>query len=113
LKNLSPANTVPREVAKARGKLGGIKSGQVKREKKLLSAMYADMLAKGFGVEGNKLSLDQVVTSVLLRADSASVSMLKEIRESTEGSKLQIDGEVSTPVKFVFVDAPDADTPEA
>jgi hypothetical protein len=104
VENLRPAKTT--EVAKARGKLGGIRSGEAKREKKLLSTMYADMLAKGFEVEGERLSLDQVVTAVLARSDSASVSMLKEIREATEGSKVTVDGELGTPVKFVFVDPP-------
>jgi len=104
VENLRPAKT--KEVAQARGKLGGIKSAAVKKERKLLSTMYADMLAKGFEVEGERLSLDQVVTAVLARADSASVSMLKEIREATEGSKVKVEGELGTPVKFVFVDPP-------
>lgn len=94
------------EEARKFGKIGGKKSVEVRREKKLLSTMYADLLAKGFEVEGEKLSLDQVVTSVLMRADSASVSMLKEIREATEGSKVTVDGDLGTPVKFVFVDPP-------
>jgi len=111
----NPEKLVPLTTQKAReiGAIGGKKSGEAKRERKLLSTMYAEMLAKGFEVEGEKLSLDQVVTAVLSRADSASVSMLKEIREATEGSRVTVDGEVSTPVKFVFVDPPDADTTEA
>jgi len=104
VENLRPVKN--KAEAQARGKQGGLKSVQVKKERKLLSTMYANMLAKGFEVEGEKLSLDQVVTSVLMRADSASVSMLKEIREATEGSKVTVDGDLGTPVKFVFVDPP-------
>jgi hypothetical protein len=104
----NPQNLVPLSTDRARkiGAIGGKKTGEVKRERKLLSTMYAEMLAKGFEIEGERLSLDQVVTAVLFRSDSASVSMLKEIREATEGSKVKVEGELGTPVKFVFVDPP-------
>lgn len=110
VENLRPAKT--REVAQARGKLGGIKSACVKKERKLLSAMYADLLAKGFEVEGEKLSLDEVASAILSRRDAASVSMLKEIREATEGSKVTLDGELKTAAAFVFVEPPKKDVQE-
>lgn len=89
----SPENLVPLTTEKARkiGAEGGKRSGEAKRERKLLSAMYADMLAKGFEVDGEKLSLAQVVTAILMRSDSASVSMLKEIREATEDKRTKQD----------------------
>lgn len=93
------------EEARRFGSMGGKKSGEVRREKKLLSAMYADILAKGFAIDGERLSLDDVVSAIVSRNDSASVSMLKEIREATEGSKLDVNNTI-TPVKFELVDPP-------
>ena len=90
--------------------MAGKKSGVVRKERKLLSTMYADLLAKGFEIEGERLSLGEVASAILSRKDAASVSMLKEIREATEGSKTKVVGEDGGPVeisiiKRVIVDA--------
>lgn len=98
IENLSPTNTVSKEVARARGSKGGKKSVEVRRQKKLMSAIYAKFLAdkhkvkidgKDQEVAGDEL-VNQVVKKVLARGDSASVSLMKEIREATEGSKIAI-----------------------
>jgi hypothetical protein len=101
-------NLVPLSTEKAReiGAIGGKKSGESKREKKRLSQMYADMLAEEFEVEidGVKTKLEgkaflrHVASKILERTDSASVSMLKEIREATEGSKMALTGEDGGPI---------------
>jgi hypothetical protein len=85
-----PENLVPLTTEKAReiGAAGGKKSVEVRREKKMLSQMYAELLAKGFEVEGERLTLDEVASAIIARRDSASVSMLKEIREATEGNRI-------------------------
>lgn len=103
----NPQNLVPLTTEKARkiGAIGGKRSGEVKREKKLLSSMYAEILAKGFEVDGQRLSLDEVVSTIISQNNSASVSMLKEIREATEGSKLDVNNTI-TPVQFELVDPP-------
>lgn len=95
--NLKPIQSV--NEAREKGRAGGIKSGQVRREKKLLSQIYADMLMKKHKVgkeeiEGEVL-LEKVALKVLGRGDSASVSMLREIREATEGQKLKVDSDVN------------------
>ena len=91
-------NLKPKTSAKARGKLGGIKSGIVKREKKLMSQIYAEFLAKEHevvGRDGQKKTLSghallsSVMSKVLSRGDSSAVSMMREIREGTEGSKVK------------------------
>jgi len=91
-------NLKPKTSAKARGKLGGIKSGKVKREKKLMSQIYAEFLAKEHNImtsDGKKkpVSGSEMVSSVmrkvLSRGDSASVSLMREVREGTEGSKIK------------------------
>jgi hypothetical protein len=102
-KNLKPIKTLSNDEAKKRGSAGGKKSGEVRREKKLLSVMYADLLAKGFEVDGERLSLDQVASAIMARRDSASVSMLKEIREATEGSKTKLVGEDGGPVEISVI----------
>ena len=103
VQNLKPIKTLSNEEAKKRGSVGGKRSVQVKRERKLLSAMYADLLAKGFEVEGERLSLDEVASAIMARRDSASVSMLKEIREATEGSKTKVTGEDGGPVEISLI----------
>lgn len=93
--NLKPIKTLTSEEAKRRGSVGGKKSVQARKEKKLISQIYADMIMKKHKI-GNEeidgeLLLEKVALKVLARGDSASVSMIKEIREATEGSKLNID----------------------
>jgi hypothetical protein len=83
---------------------GGIRSGQVRREKKLLSTIYGEFLAKEFNIniDGQKkkisgaLFVQSVMTDILKRKDSASVSLMKEIREATEGSKVDLNAMVET-----------------
>lgn len=101
-KNKGIENLVPLTTEKAReiGKKGGINSGKARREKKLMSQIYAEFLAKEHNIigkdgtpekiSGSKL-LDRVMSKVLSRGDSSSVSMMKEIREGTEGSKHKIE----------------------
>ena len=91
------------EKAREIGARGGIRSGEVKREKKRMSQIYADFLMGKHKVtindtervmEGPEL-LSEVMKIVLSRGDSASVSLLKELREATEGGKLELSGGLS------------------
>jgi len=80
------------------GRKGGIASGKVRREKKRISQILSEYLQKehniilrnenGVIIKTEKLSapelIDRTITEVLSRGDSASVSMIKEIREATE-----------------------------
>lgn len=75
---------------------GGIKSGESKREKKVLSNLYAEIIAELYDVDApNGLSLKTVVQEVLKKGDSATVSMLKVMGEMTEGKKIKMDGSLS------------------
>lgn len=109
MKGGNPKNLVPltTETARKIGAMGGKKTGEVKREKKLLSALYADILAKGFEVDGTRLTLDEVVSAIVSRNDSASVSMLKEIREATEGNKVALSDPNGDNLFKAFADARD------
>ena len=101
-------NLVPLTTEKAReiGRKGGQRSGEVKREKKRMSQIYGEFLAGTHEVEidGDKVKLEgeklvaYVMSQVLSRGDSSSVSMLKEIREATEGAKLELSGDKDKPV---------------
>ena len=100
-KNLQPVRT--KAEARKRGKAGGIKSGEARREKKLMSAIYADFLAEKFTVKidgidqsitGGKL-VNRVVKQILAAGGPGAVSMLKEIREATEGNKVEHLGGIS------------------
>jgi hypothetical protein len=46
-------------------------------------------------MSGEKI-LAQVVGKILSRGDASSVAMMKEIREATEGSKVQMTGNINT-----------------
>ena len=97
--NLKPVKT--KVEARERGRNGGIKSGKVRKEKKLMSQIYAAFLESEFNlviddkerkITGESL-VEHAMRKVLAKSDSASVSLMKEIRESTEGNKLELTGE--------------------
>lgn len=85
-------NLKPKTSAKARGRLGGIKSGKSKRIKKLMSEIYADLLADQSGIKKGQ-GIPKVVEEILNKTDakttSARVALLRELREGTEGSKVK------------------------
>ena len=91
----------------------GKASGKARREKKLISQIYADMLMKKHKVgkeeiEGEAL-LEKVALKVLGRGDSASVSMLKEIREATEGTKVKLGNDGDQDFKIMIQPVKPAD----
>ena len=85
-----------------------LKSAEKRKEnnakKKLMSQIYAEFLEKEYNVrQGDKERkltgaelVNEVMRRVLVRGDSSSVSLLKEIREGTEGNKVQLSGSVET-----------------
>lgn len=95
-----------REIARQ----GGIKSGEVRKERKLVSQILADYLQKEHEVilrddQGEVIDretipaselIERTVTAVMARGDSASVAMIKTISESTEGQKMQLSGLLET-----------------
>lgn len=104
---LKPQSTRTKQEQSEIGRLGGKRSGEVRREKKLLSTIYAEMLAGKFDVTdalGNKEKVEgqeymrRVALAILARNDSAAVAMLKEIREATEGSKTHLSGEIGVTI---------------
>jgi hypothetical protein len=102
------------EQAPIMGSKGGKASVKAKREKKLMSQIYGEFLAERFKVrvDGKDQEITgadlvgRVVKTVLNEGGSPAVSLMKEIREATEGSRFKVEGELGTPVKFIFVDPP-------
>ena len=99
---LIPQNKRTKEEQSEIAKKGGIASGKARREKKLLSQIYAEMLMDEYEVTvkgetkkvtGSKL-VKTVARDVLMRRDSSSVSMMREIREATEGQNVNLSGMV-------------------
>ena len=81
------------EEAREKGAKGGIASGEARRKKRLMSQIYGEYLEKKYGTNGKDLF--EVMDAILKRKDSATVSLLKEIRDGTEGSKLTLDGDLT------------------
>lgn len=102
--NLKPQSTRTKEEQREIAKLGGKRSGQVRKERKLLSQIYAEALSKKYTVDGVEYDgpefFQQVLATILMRGDSSAVSLLKELREGTEGSKVKIDGDINQNVTF-------------
>jgi hypothetical protein len=120
--NLIPQSKKSPEERKRIARMGGKASGKAKREKKLISQIYAEFLLKNHKILKSELDkygtikytektlsgtelLNEVAKQVLLREDSASVSMLKEMREATEGSKVDLSGDM----KIIYLDKQDND----
>ena len=107
IENLVPFNERTEEEQREIARMGGIKSGQVRKEKKLMRQIYTEFLEKKHnivGKDGEKEEISgsellaKVMSKVLSRGDSASVSLLREIREATEGSNINISGDYLTKI---------------
>ena len=107
-KNLIPnTERTPEEIRENCSKAGK-QSGENRRKRKMMSQIYGEILAKkhkvgGEDIKGEKL-LEKVVLKVLARGDSASVALMKEIREATEGNNLNLSGGV-----IIYLDNQDKD----
>lgn len=85
-----------------------LKSAQKRKEnnakKKLMSQIYAEFLEKEYNVKAGdktkKISgaelCNEAMKKIIARGDSASVSLLRELREGTEGNKIQLSGAIKT-----------------
>lgn len=101
VENLTPFT---KENAREMQLKGAEKRKENNAKRKLLSELYADFLEEEFEIkEGDtkrKISGAEycklIAKTVLKRSDSSSVAMLREIRESTEGSKVNLTGNVKT-----------------
>lgn len=98
---LNPQNlkTPTTERAREIGRKGGLASQAAARKKKMLSELYKQFIEEKFNESGQ---FNDIVQKILDRGDSASVALLKELRESTEGQVFNIE---SPQININFVKA--------
>jgi hypothetical protein len=100
--NLKPIQKgqLSHEEAKARGSKGGKKSVEVRKERKeirkALTDYYRDLL------NDPDIDLNEAMKKIINQKNSASVSMLKEIREATEGSKIKLASDEAAPLNVTI-----------
>ena len=99
--NLNPCNS---ENARERQLKSAEKRKENNAKKKLMSQIYAEFLEREYNVrQGDKERkltgaelVNECMKKIIARGDSASVSLMREVREGTEGTKMQLSGELST-----------------
>ena len=98
--NLNPCNS---ENARERQLKSAEKRKENNAKKKLMSQIYAEFLEKEYNVrQGDKERkltgaelVNECMKKIIARGDSSSVSLLREVREGTEGTKVNIDGSLA------------------
>lgn len=109
VENLIPLDRRTKDEQREIARRGGIKSGEVRKEKKLVSQILADYLQKeheviirddqGEIIDREKLSaselIERTVTAVMARGDSASVQMIKTMGELSEGKGIKLSGSLA------------------
>lgn len=95
--NLIPVSKRTSDELRAMTQKGGKASGKARREKAVISAMYARFLAKKTKIDidgklatGEKLFEKAVLSIIDKGSDRAKVALMKEMREALEGSKVAI-----------------------
>ena len=101
---LNPQNLKPCTPENARERQ--LKSAEKRKEnnakKKLMSQIYAEFLEKEYNVrQGDKERkltgaelVNECMKKIIARGDSSSVSLMREVREGTEGTKVNLSGEI-------------------
>jgi hypothetical protein len=92
------------EEARAMQRKGAEKRKENNAKKKLMSQIYAEFLEKEYSIKvGDKTKkitgaefVNEAMKKIIARGDSSSVSLLRELREGTEGSRVQVTGNVTT-----------------
>lgn len=99
--NLTPFTS---DNAKEMQRKGAEKRKENNAKKKLMSQIYAEFLEKEYNVRTEKgekkLSgsefVNEAMKKIIARSDSSSVSLMREMRETLEGQKIELSGEVKT-----------------
>lgn len=99
--NLTPFTS---DNAKEMQRKGAEKRKENNAKKKLMSQIYAEFLEKEYNVRTDKGTkkisgaelVNECMKKIIARGDSSSVSLLREVREGTEGTKVNLSGTVKT-----------------
>ena len=97
--NLTPFTS---DNAKEMQRKGAEKRKENNAKKKLMSQIYAEFLEKEYNVrQGDKERkltgaelVNECMKKIIARGDSSSVSLMREVREATEGQKINLEGNV-------------------
>lgn len=109
--NLKPNSERTPEERKDLAVKAGKASGKARREKKLMTQIYADFLSKKHDVKGKdggirKMKGEEllagVMSKILSRGDSSSVALMKEIRQAIEGENFNLNGSL-----IIYLDSQD------
>jgi tRNA splicing endonuclease len=112
--NLIPLNKRSKDEQRAIQSKGGKASGKSRREQILISKIFSDYLldtheivlkdSEGKPIKKEKLTakelINRTISGVMAREDSASVSLIKEIREATEGNNLTVETDNRLTIDF-------------
>ena len=101
--NKNNLRTPTSEEAREMQKKGVEKRKENTEKRKLMSQIYAEFLEKEYNVrQGDKERkltgaelVNECMKKIIARGDSSSVSLMREVREATEGSKVNISGDVN------------------
>ena len=121
--NLIPIQSRATEAQREIRSKGGKVCAEKKRERILLSDILSGYLQKEHevklrGDDGKVLDtkkmpanqlIEETISTILARGDSASASIIKTLGELTEGSKLKIGGLNGDAIPFEYVDPPKPD----
>jgi len=80
-KNLRRLTT---EEARKIGREGGKASVKARREKKLMSQIYAGLISNGIETD-----IEKAAPKIIRKGGSPAVALMRELREGTEGSKVK------------------------
>ena len=102
--NAQNLRTPTSEEAREMQRKGAEKRKENNAKKKLMSQIYAEFLEKEYEVKvgdgKKKISgaelVNECMKKIIARGDSSSVSLMREVREATEGQKINLSGNVKT-----------------
>ena len=103
--NLKPCTP---ENARERQKKSAEKRKENHAKKVLMSQIYADFLEREYDVKvgerkrkisGSEL-VNEAMKKILIRGDNSTIALMKEVRETLEGQKINISGDIKTDVNM-------------
>lgn len=109
--NLIPNSERTPEQLREQTRKGGIASGEARRKKKVMTEIYAKWLEQEHDIEidkGNRekltgtAALNRVMGKIVERCDNVTVSIMKEIRETIEGQKVESNISTDFPLQIVI-----------
>ena len=104
MSNENNLRTPTTDEAKEMQKKSAEKRKENNAKKKLMSQIYAEFLEREYNVrQGDKERkltgaelVNECMKKIIARGDSASVSLMREVRECIEGQKINLSGEIKT-----------------